>query len=153
MKNAFEEIKIGDVIQGPVMEVTEEKIRDFAEASLDYNALHLDDQFMEKSFGKTKFKGIIAHGMMNFSLITRTFTDWLWPLGGVHRRLETRWLKPVYPGDVITSWVTINQKLKTEKGRWILSTVEVRNQSGQVVATGEAMAEFPETEKTQRRDP
>ena len=141
--NTFEEIGIGQVIEGRPMEVTKEMIREFAEASLDFNALHLDDKFMEKSFGKTKFKGIIAHGMMNFSLITRMMTDWLWPRGGVHRRLETRWLKPVYPGDVITPKASIAHKQKTMKGQWVLLNVEVKNQKGELVATGEAMAEFP----------
>lgn len=141
--NTFEEIGIGQVIEGRPMEVTREMIREFAEASLDFNALHLDDKFMEKSFGKTKFKGIIAHGMMNFSLITRMMTDWLWPRGGVHRRLETRWLKPVYPGDVITPKASIAHKQKTMKGQWVLLNVEVKNQKGDLVATGEAMAEFP----------
>jgi len=141
--NSYEGIKVGDIIEGSFMDVTKEKIRGFAEASLDYNALHLDDKFMEGSFGKTKFKGIIAHGMMNFSLITRMMTDWLWPLGGIHRRLETRWLKPVYPGDRITPRATVFQKTKTTKGQWVLFNIEVKNQENQVVATGDAMAEFP----------
>jgi acyl dehydratase len=126
------------------MEVTGEKIREFAEASLDFNPLHLDDEFMsKKNFGKTKFKGVIAHGMINFSLLTRMMTDWLWPRGGIHRRLETRWLKPVYSGDLITPQAIVTQKLKTAKGQWVLFNIEIKNQAGELVATGEAMAEFP----------
>jgi acyl dehydratase len=127
------------------MSVTREMIKNFAEASLDYNPLHLDDKFMERKFGKTQFKGIIAHGMMTFSLMTRNITDWLWPLGGIHRRLEARWLAPVYPGDVITSSATVFQKTKTQKGQWVLLKIEVRKENGELVATGEAMAEFPIT--------
>jgi len=143
-ENIFEEMGIGQVIDGRPMEITRETIREFAEASLDFNPLHLDSEFMSKQeFGKTKFKEVIAHGMTSFSLITRMMTDWLWPRGGVHRRLETRWLKPVYPGDVITPKASIAHKQKTMKGQWVLLNVEVKNQKGELVATGEAMAEFP----------
>ena len=145
--NIYETIKIGDVIKGESTEVTREKIRGFAEASLDYNALHLDDKFMGRSFGKTTFKGVIAHGMYNFSLITRMLTDWLWPRGGMHRRLETRWLKPIYPGDVVTPQAILFQKTKTLKSQWALFNIEVKNQKDEIVATGESMAEFPNVSK------
>jgi 3-hydroxybutyryl-CoA dehydratase len=140
----FEEIKVGQAIDGRPMEVTRETIRGFAEASLDFNPLHLDDGYMAlQEFGKTKFEKVIAHGMMTFSLMTRMMTEWLWPLGGIHRRLETRWRKPVYSGDTITPRAVVSQKMKTAKGQWVLFDVEVKNQSGNLVATGEAMAEFP----------
>ena len=51
-------------------------IRLFCDGSLDYNPLHLDDDYMKGSFGKTNFGGIIMHGMNNFGLITRMLTDW-----------------------------------------------------------------------------
>ncbi len=142
--NTFEEIVIGQIIAGPSMEVTLETIQEYAEASLDFNPLHLDGEFMrKKKFGKTKFEGVIAHGMMSFSLITRMMTDWLWPRGGIHRRLEARWLQPVYSGDWITPQAVVSQKMQTEKGQWVLFKIEVKTQSEKLVATGEAMAEFP----------
>jgi 3-hydroxybutyryl-CoA dehydratase len=141
--NIYDEIEIGHVIDGPSIDVTKEMIREFAEASFDFNALHLDDAFMERDFGKTKFRGVIAHGMMTFSLMTRMMTDWLWPRGGIHRRLETRWLKPVYHNDTITFRATVSKKLKTLKGQWILFDLEVKNQHGDLVAAGESMAESP----------
>ena len=78
-----------------------ESIRLFCDASLDYNPLHLDDDYMKGNFGKTNFGGIIMHGMNNFGLISRMITDWAYPAGAIHRRLETRWVKPVRPGDTI----------------------------------------------------
>ena len=36
--------------------------------------------------------GIIMHGMNNFGLISRMITDWAYPAGAIHRRLETRWV-------------------------------------------------------------
>jgi 3-hydroxybutyryl-CoA dehydratase len=63
-----------------------------------------------------------------------------------HRRLETRWVKPVKPGDTIQPTGIIKSKQVTKSSRWVLIDVMVKNlknQAGEKVATGEAMVEFP----------
>src|ERR1022692_2366486 len=40
---AFDTIKVGESISGPSLSISRESIREFAEASLDFNPLHLDD--------------------------------------------------------------------------------------------------------------
>ncbi len=135
----------GDTIEGPRFAVTRESIRDFCDGSLDYNPLHLDDEFMRGRFGKTEFGGVIMHGMTNFGLITRMLTDWLYPRGGIHRRLETRWLAPVRPGDSIQPHAVVTAEKTTAGSRWLSLDIEVRNQRGERVARGEAMVEFPPT--------
>jgi 3-hydroxybutyryl-CoA dehydratase len=143
MTVSFEHLKAGDSIDGPAFAVSRESIRLFCDASLDYNPLHLDDEYMKGDFGKTNFGGIIMHGMNNFGLITRMLTDWAMPLGAIHRRLETRWVKPVKPGDTIRPSGIIKATQVTAKSRWVLVDVIVRNQRDEPVATGEAMVEFP----------
>ena len=143
MNNAFDALERGQTINGPGFAVSRESVREFCEASLDYNPLHWDDEYMKGDFGKTKFDGIIMHGMSSFGLITRMLTDWLYPLGGVHRRLETRWKMPVKPGDTIQPVARISNKKQTRTGRWVLLDIQVKNQRGETVAIGEAMAEFP----------
>lgn len=139
----FEGLSVGDAIQGPSFSVTRESIRLFCDASLDYNPLHLDDAYMQGNFGKTQFGGVIMHGMTNFGLITRMITDWACPAGAVHRRLETRWLRPVRPGDTITTGGVITAKQTTAASRWVMIDITVRNQNGEQVASGAAMVEFP----------
>ena len=143
MANAFDAITVGQAVPGPSFEVTRATIREFCEASLDFNPLHLDDKYMEGSFGKTRFGGIIMHGMTNFGLITRMLTDWATPLGALHRRLETRWRAPVKPGDTIRPQARVTAKKETHRSRWVTLEIEVRNQRGETIATGEAMVEFP----------
>lgn len=143
MSAGFEKITEGESFQGHPFLVTRETIRDFCDASLDYNPLHLDDNYMRGSFGKTQFGGIIMHGMTNFGLLTRMMTDWLHARGGMQRRLETRWKAPVRPGDTILPSARVTRRLETAKGRWVTFEVEIRNQRGETIATGEAMAEFP----------
>jgi 3-hydroxybutyryl-CoA dehydratase len=139
----FENLNTGDAIAGSKFPVSRESVRLFCDASLDHNPLHLDDEYMKGDFGKTNFGGIIMHGMNNFGLISRMITDWAYPLGAVHRRLETRWVKPVRPGDTIQPTGIVKSKQVTSNSRWVLIDVLVRNQSDERVATGEAMVEFP----------
>jgi 3-hydroxybutyryl-CoA dehydratase len=140
---SFESLQTGLTINGSPFAVTRQTIRDFCDGSLDYNPLHLDDKYMEGSFGKTQFGGVITHGMTNFGILSRMLTDWLYPLGGIHRRLETRWRAPVRPGDTITPSAVITQKLQTGSSRWVLLDVQMRNQNDALIANGEAMVEFP----------
>jgi 3-hydroxybutyryl-CoA dehydratase len=144
----FESLAVGQAIEGKSFAPTRETIREFCDASLDYNPLHLDDNYMQGSFGKTSFGGIIMHGMTNFGLLTRMLTDWAYAHDGIHRRLETRWRAPVKPGDVITPHARITQTLTTHKSRWVMLNVEMRNDRGETVATGEAMMEFPPEAKS-----
>ncbi len=85
---------------------------------------------MKGNFGKTNFGGIIMHGMNNFGLISRMITDWAYPAGAIHRRLETRWVKPVRPGDTIQPTGIIKSKQVTRNSRWVLIDVMVKNQGG-----------------------
>ena len=143
MTTTFDSLSTGDSIDGPKFAVTRESIRLFCDGSLDYNPLHLDDDYMKNSFGKTNFGGIIMHGMTNFGLITRMLTDWAYSENAVHRRLETRWLVPVKPGDTIRPHGSVKSKHVTAKSRWVVIDVEVRNQRDEQVVTGEALVEFP----------
>ena len=143
MTTTFDTLKPGLTISGTPFSPTRETIRQFCEASLDFNPLHLDDNYMKESFGKTNFGGIIMHGMNNFGVITKMLTDWFYPMGGMQRRLETRWKAPVKPGDTIVPVAVITTLQVTGKSRWATMDIEVRNQRGETVASGEAMVEFP----------
>jgi 3-hydroxybutyryl-CoA dehydratase len=140
---AQDTLELGTKFAGAPFSPTRESIHNFCEASLDFNPLHLDDRYMAGSFGKTRFDGIIMHGMTCFGVISRMLTDWAYARGGVHRRLETRWKAPVKPGDTITPSAVPTAVKVTRKARFVTLEVLVTNQRGEVVATGEAMAEFP----------
>lgn len=145
MSDYFNTIRIGQVVDGTPFHPTRETIRAFCEASLDFNPLHLDDDYMKGSFGKTHFGGIIMHGMNNFGVISKMITDWLYPHGGVHRRLETRWKSPVKPGDRITPSAVVTATRVSASSRWVTLDIKVVNQRDEIVAAGEAMVEFPIT--------
>lgn len=135
---------ISETMRGEPFVVSRESIRDFCDASLDYNPLHWDDEYMEGSFGKTNFGGIIMHGMNNFGIIMRMLTDWAYERAGNARRLETRWKSPVKPGDTITPHGLVKATRRTEHSEWITIAVEVLNQNSNVIAVGEALIELPD---------
>src|SRR5258708_10892552 len=149
MTTTFESLAAGDAIEGPKFAVGGEAIRLFCDASLDYNPLHLDDDYMKGNFGKTNFGGVIMHGMNNFGLISRMITDRAYPAGAIHRRLETRWLKPVRPGDTIQPTGIVKSKRANVISRWVLIDVVARNQNNEEVAIGEAMVEFPQNQRSE----
>ncbi len=143
MSDPFETLAVGDPIEGAEFAVSRASIRAFCDASLDYNPLHLDDDYMAGNFGRTSFGGVIMHGMTNFGLITRMLTDWAYDRGALHRRLETRWRSPVKPGDAIRPRAVVKAKQTTGAARWVTLDVVVSNQRGETIATGEALVEFP----------
>lgn len=140
----FDEIAVGDGFDGPVIDVTREMIKEFAMASFDNNPLHWDDAYIaETTFANgKKFDSVIGHGLMTYSFMVRAMTDWLWPDNGNHRRMETRFRNPVYPGDTLRVSVEVRDKRQTRKGKWLDCAVTVRNQKDQIVATGDALAEI-----------
>jgi 3-hydroxybutyryl-CoA dehydratase len=83
--------------------------------------------------------------MSKFGLISRMTTDRAYPAGIIQRRLETRWVKSVTPGDAIRPSGIVKSEQTTHKSRRVLIDVLVRNQAGEKVATDETMVEFPLT--------
>lgn len=141
---SYDDVAVGYAFDGPKVDVTREMIKEFAMASFDNNPLHWDDAYIaETTFaGHKKFDSVIAHGLMTYSFMVRAMTDWLWPNSGDHRRMETRFRQPIYPGDTVQVRVEVRDKRETRKGKWLDCAVTVTNQKGQVVATGDALAEM-----------
>ena len=140
----YDDVRIGQEFPGPRVTVTRAMIDEFSAASFDHNPLHWDDRFMGQSTfaGRKQFDDVIGHGLMTYAFMTRAMTDWLWPDSGDHRRLETRFRKPVYPGDEIQVRGRVMDKRETRKGKWVVCEIAVTNQRGEIVATGEALGQL-----------
>ena len=114
--------------------VTQEQINRYAEASGDFNPIHLDAKFAaDSSFGQ-----IVAHGMLILAFLSEMLTtafgrDWL--EGG---RLKVRFRAPVYPGEEVTTFGRVTKVVGQSGSRRVECSVGCRNQKGEVVITGEA---------------
>jgi 3-hydroxybutyryl-CoA dehydratase len=137
-------ISVGYEFPAITVEVTRAMIRRYAEASYDFNPLHLDEGWMAQAdFGGTRFAGIIAHGLMIYSFAARMITDVIYPLGGWHERAEMRFKAPVRPGDTITVSGRITHV--RHEGDWILyaATVAATRHDGVIAQTGDANGRIP----------
>src|SRR5450756_3049716 len=104
----FKEIGLGLELPPQTKHITQEKITKNAEASLDFNPIHIDPEWCRKVnlLGKGS---TIAHGMMTLSFMGKVVTDWAYPGGGTMRSLKSKFVSPVRPGDQLTAKAKISE--------------------------------------------
>ena len=112
--------------------ITEADIVLFAGASGDNNAMHINEEFAQK----TAFKGRIAHGMLTASVISAAIAGRLPGPGTVYLSQNLRFKAPVRPGETVHATVTVKE-LFPEKRRVSLTTVCTVGDT--VVIDGEAL--------------
>jgi acyl dehydratase len=124
--------------------VSREMIGAYAAASYDFNPLHLDEDWMaEADFGSTRFGGVIAHGLMTYSLVARMLTDVVYALGGWHERCEMRFTDPVRVGDTVTTSGVVSHVRPIGAHLLYSAAVRAERQDATVVAIGDAMGRVP----------
>jgi len=136
---SIEEIKVGDSAEWS-RTVTEHDIKLFAEATGDFNPVHLDQSYAEKTF----FKGRIAHGLLSLGYISTVLGNILPGHGTIYLSQEVKFLAPVRIGDTITARVEI-MELIPEKNRVKFKTICL-NQEGKIVLDGAAWVMPPKRE-------
>jgi len=113
--------------------VTQNNINLYAEASRDFNPIHIDEDFAKK----TPLGGTIAHGMLILAYVSQMMTvafgrNWL--TGG---KLNVRFKTPARPGDTIAVSGRIARIEENEGQALIQCDVLCQNQNGDSVITGE----------------
>ncbi len=112
--------------------ITDADIQKFAEVSLDFNPIHIDEEAGKNSiFGQR-----IAHGMISAGLISAVLGTKLPGEGAIYMGQELKFLAPVFIGETITAVCEI-EELVPEKSRVVLKTTVV-NQDGKEVVSGKA---------------
>jgi 3-hydroxybutyryl-CoA dehydratase len=116
--------------------ITSEDLRDFAEASGDFNPVHLDEEYART----TPFGQRIAHGVLTAGIISSVLGGDLPGVGTIFVELHIRFLKPVYIGDTITANATVMEIINPRRIRLLVACV---NQHGEDVAIGNAIVVPP----------
>lgn len=127
-------IQKGERLPELVKNITQENINLYAQASGDFNPIHLDKDFAEKS----GLGGTIAHGMLILAYLSQMMTiafGQSWLSGG---RLNVRFKEPARPGDVITASGVIRSVEQGENEIRVNCSVLCQNQKGEVVITGDS---------------
>jgi 3-hydroxybutyryl-CoA dehydratase len=133
---SIHELKIGDSAQISKT-ITEADIELFARATGDFNPVHLDQAYAEK----TMFKGRIAHGLLSVGLLSSILGNILPGHGTIYLSQEVNFLAPVRIGDTITAEVEVIE-LIPEKNRAKFRTTCV-NLDGKIVVDGVALGMPP----------
>lgn len=132
------ELNIGLILPEIRKTISQEDVNLYAEASLDFNPIHINEEFAKK----TVHGGTIAHGMLILAYVSQLMSDCFglhWLTGG---RLNVRFKAPARPGDTIVVQGKI-RKIAEESGqRTISCEVLCSNQKGEVVITGEAIVKI-----------
>jgi len=131
------ELKIGDSAEMTRV-ITDELVLDFARVIGDFNPIHLDQDYAQK----TAFKGKIAHGALSIGLLSNILGNILPGHGTIYLSHEITFLAPVRIGDTLTVRVEVVE-LIPEKNRAKFRTTCV-NQEGTIVVDGFAWAMPPQ---------
>ncbi|MCG3129710.1 MAG: (R)-specific enoyl-CoA hydratase [Phycisphaerae bacterium] len=130
-----ETLKVGDA--GSFSKtITEHDVFAFADASGDFNPLHIDEEYARRSaFGRR-----IAHGILTAGIISTVLGSEIPGLGTIFVQLEIRFLKPVFIGDTVTARAVVMEIMNPKRVRLLVSCT---NQSGEDVAIGNAVVVPP----------
>lgn len=137
----LEDLNVGRQVE-VARTVTDADIVKFAEASGDFNPVHLDEAYAQT----TPFKGRIAHGMLSAAFISAALANELPGPGSVYLSQNLKFKRPVRPGDEVVTRVAVT-KIDERRGFVWLDTTCLVN--GKAVVEGEAMVQAPRRAKTE----
>ena len=136
---SIDELKVGDSAQTSKT-ITEKDINDFAGVTGDFNPVHLDQAYAEK----TIFKGRIAHGLLSVGLLSAVLGNILPGHGTIYISQEIKFLAPVRMGDTITAEVEVLELIQENNRAKFRTTCA--NQDGKLVVDGIAWTMPPKKE-------
>ena len=113
--------------------ITQENINLYAEASRDFNPIHIDEDFAKM----TPLGGTIAHGMLILAYVSEMMSAAFgqnWLAGG---KLKVRFKSPARPGDSLTVSGRISRIERNEGQTSIHCDVLCQNQNRDSIITGE----------------
>ena len=128
------ELKVGTRIPEITKSITQVNINRYAEASGDFNPIHVDEEYARN----TPLGGTIAHGMMVLAYVSQLMTgtfgqDWL-----SSGKLDVRFKTPAHPGDTVTVSGEITSIEEHNSDRLVGCNILVSNQDGEAIITGKA---------------
>ena len=128
----------------PVIEpITQEKINSYAEASGDFNPIHVDEAFA----AQTPLGGTIAHGMLILAYVSEMMTQSFGQSWGSTGKLSIRFKAPARPGDTMTVTGKIDSIEDKESISFVNCSIECCNQRDETIITGEAVVKLSPQEE------
>jgi len=114
------------------LEVTSDRVRQYAEITGDRNPLHFDEDFA----AGTSFGRLVAHGGITTGILHALVAEDMPGPGSVFLSQDWKFTAPVYIGDTITATAEV---LSVHERKPVCAlAIRVERQDGEVVLEGEA---------------
>ncbi|MBN1855459.1 MAG: MaoC family dehydratase [Dehalococcoidia bacterium] len=137
MSSPFHE---GLMLPDLVRQVSQPNINKYAEASGDYNPIHIDQEFA----ASTPLGGTIAHGMLVLAYISEMLSNTFGEHWDSNGNLSIRFRSPARPGDTLTVSSKVESVSRDDDIVCVTCSLSCRNQADEVVVSGEARVRIPE---------
>jgi 3-hydroxybutyryl-CoA dehydratase len=118
-----------------VKHITQEKINLYAEASGDFNPIHVDESFAVK----TPLGGTIAHGMLSLAYVSEMMTSAFGRSWLSEGKLRARFKEPARPGDTLAINGKIDCVEQKDGVSYANCSFECHNQKGETIVTVETI--------------
>ena len=141
----FNEIEVG-LTRTLTHTITQKDVDDFAALTGDFNPVHVDPEFAKTtSFGRN-----VVHGMLTSSFISTMIGMMIPGPGALWTSQTLEFLNPSFIGDVITVHAKVVRK--SEATRQLVLQIEVINQKGGKVVSGESTVKVLELKKKHKSE-
>jgi len=130
----FDAVTVGEQRTQEFPALTRTMFVRYAGASGDFNPMHHDDTIAAQVGNPSVF----GHGMLTMGLAARVVKDWFG--AEAIRRLQVRFAKQVWPGDVLTCTATVTAKRDDGGEHLVDLDLVVANQNGDQAIVGSATA-------------
>lgn len=133
----FDDLKEGDTAPEFSLELTRTDLVMYAGASGDFNPMHTD----EVSAKEAGLSSVFGHGMFTAGILGKALTDFV-GVGNL-KLYKVRFTKQTWPGETLTTNVTVAKKYEEGREHRVDLECAVVNQDGEAKLTGVATAALP----------
>lgn len=131
---AFDVVNEGDTAPTVSHELTRTDLVMYAGASGDFNPMHTDEIAAQAA----GLPSVFGHGMLSMGILGRAITDFT-GVGNL-KTYKVRFTKQTWPGEVLSSTVTVTGKRVEGDQKLVDLEVSLANADGEVKVAGEAVA-------------
>ena len=136
-KICFEDVKEGDTAPVRSHTLTRTDLVQYAGASGDFNPMH-HDEVKAKEAG---LPSVFGHGMFSMGFLAAAINDYV-GVGNL-ASYSVRFVKQTWPDNVLTTSIVVTGKRNEDGQNLVDLEVNLNNQDGQPVVSGEATAALP----------
>ena len=133
----FDDVTAGDVAPEYAHELTRTDLVMYAGASGDFNPMHTDEVAAQAA----GLPSVFGHGMFTAGLLGKAITDYV-GVGNL-RNYKIRFTKQTWPGEVLTTHVTVLRTYEEGSERRVDLECTVTNQAGESKLVAVAVAALP----------